>query len=509
MPTVSESPISLTAGDNITVSWSGISSPTGTDWVGVFTQPSDPASSYLNYVYTGGTANGSAPLLVPSYSTPGQNYEVRLYANNSFSLLATSTPAFTVNAPLAAIATRVAGQLAGSTSYGYVDHTDPLQAKFWFPADIRLSPDETRMYVADLGNHAIRWIDMVGGTGVHTLYAGAPLKSPYHIHVNPVTGNLWVTNTWSGTDPSEPERFTAVNTGGLSIVRITPGGTATEVFHGNYPSAQPMWRPRGVVCDTSESSFWIWQDGSPIFISGPSDFIQPKLTLMDSAANFDADYGTVGTSWFNETADVCMDKNGNNWLYWTQYQFDATGVHRTDLGASPTTETRLLTGDTRGIWTTHAKLYRCDTNGHIGVADLDGSNEVVWSTLLPGDTKVSYPVSIVAPDSDAFCYISDSYIARSGGYWGYTMGSDPLHPTYSNHCIWKIELGGTGCPPKAQASSQSISGPARVWGAVNQRVTVVNGPTAILESRNDPCHPTQQSSSSRIQGTRIRLKRPG
>src|SRR5439155_1308415 len=75
--------------DSVSATWSGITSPTSTDWVGLF--PAGAANSaYLFTSYTSGTASGSVPISVPNTAAAG-SYEVRLFAHNGFTLLATAT----------------------------------------------------------------------------------------------------------------------------------------------------------------------------------------------------------------------------------------------------------------------------------------------------------------------------------------------------------------------------------------------------------------------------------
>lgn len=75
-------------GGVLDVAWSGIPNPSATDWVGVF-EPGAPATAYLDWIYTGGTTAGSGSLeLNHTNLTPGETYELRLYANNSYTQLA-------------------------------------------------------------------------------------------------------------------------------------------------------------------------------------------------------------------------------------------------------------------------------------------------------------------------------------------------------------------------------------------------------------------------------------
>jgi hypothetical protein len=73
----------------VTATWSGIVSPTSGDWIGLYAAGA-PDNSALSFRYTGGAASGSLSFNVGAVS-PG-TYELRLFANNSLSRLATSGP---------------------------------------------------------------------------------------------------------------------------------------------------------------------------------------------------------------------------------------------------------------------------------------------------------------------------------------------------------------------------------------------------------------------------------
>ncbi len=88
--TISASPTSVKAGSPVTATWSGISSPTTTDWIGLYTVGAAD-TSYRAWRYTTGTASGNAALTVPA-GTPAGTYELRLFAQNGYTRLATSNP---------------------------------------------------------------------------------------------------------------------------------------------------------------------------------------------------------------------------------------------------------------------------------------------------------------------------------------------------------------------------------------------------------------------------------
>jgi hypothetical protein len=85
--TLSASPTTANPGSTITASWSGITSPTSGDWIGLYPIGA-PDNSPSTWRGTTGAASGSVPLSIGSVS-PG-TYELRLFANNSLVRMATS-----------------------------------------------------------------------------------------------------------------------------------------------------------------------------------------------------------------------------------------------------------------------------------------------------------------------------------------------------------------------------------------------------------------------------------
>jgi len=84
--TLTVSPTSVKKGKTITVSWSGVQSPTSTDWISVY-YPGAPNSQTLYWVYTSscsqkaGSAKASGSCTIPMKREG--TFEVRLFANNS------------------------------------------------------------------------------------------------------------------------------------------------------------------------------------------------------------------------------------------------------------------------------------------------------------------------------------------------------------------------------------------------------------------------------------------
>jgi Ca2+-binding RTX toxin-like protein len=92
--TLSATPSSVAAGGSVTVSWSGVSSPTTTDWIGLY-HPGDASDDQLGWITTssctqtaGATAKSSGSCSFKMPLTPG-TYEFRLLANDGYTVLAT------------------------------------------------------------------------------------------------------------------------------------------------------------------------------------------------------------------------------------------------------------------------------------------------------------------------------------------------------------------------------------------------------------------------------------
>jgi hypothetical protein len=90
----------VVAGSSVTASWSGIASPTSTDWIGLYA-PGSANGAYLAWTYvscsqspSAAKATGSCAFTIPATLAAG-TYELRLLANNSYTSLTTSNP-FTV-----------------------------------------------------------------------------------------------------------------------------------------------------------------------------------------------------------------------------------------------------------------------------------------------------------------------------------------------------------------------------------------------------------------------------
>ena len=93
--TLNASPAALAPGNGVTVSWAGLTSSSPTDWIGLYA-PGAGETSFQSWMYVScsqapvsGRTSGSCV-----YGLPGVagTYELRLFANDGFTRLATSNP---------------------------------------------------------------------------------------------------------------------------------------------------------------------------------------------------------------------------------------------------------------------------------------------------------------------------------------------------------------------------------------------------------------------------------
>ena len=87
-PTLAVSPVKAVAGLTLTAAWQGIAAPTANDWIGVYAA-GRPYATYLTRVVTNGLTSGTTTLALPGVLAAGA-YELRLFANNTFTRLAVS-----------------------------------------------------------------------------------------------------------------------------------------------------------------------------------------------------------------------------------------------------------------------------------------------------------------------------------------------------------------------------------------------------------------------------------
>jgi hypothetical protein len=107
------------SGGSVTAAWTGIPSPSATDWLGLYL-PGTPNSAYLGWIYVNcskspgvARASGSCTFTIPFAVNPG-TYELRLLANNGYTDIITSN-SFTIGNGGPAIGSGAASVPRGSS----------------------------------------------------------------------------------------------------------------------------------------------------------------------------------------------------------------------------------------------------------------------------------------------------------------------------------------------------------------------------------------------------------
>ena len=99
--TLSVSPTTIAAGGTVTATWSGIATPTTTDWIGLYA-PGAANTAFIDWIYVScsktpgaAQASGSCPFVVPTTVAPG-TYQLRLLANDGFTTVLATSNTFSV-----------------------------------------------------------------------------------------------------------------------------------------------------------------------------------------------------------------------------------------------------------------------------------------------------------------------------------------------------------------------------------------------------------------------------
>jgi ELWxxDGT repeat protein/VCBS repeat-containing protein len=228
VPTVSASPASVTAGNPVTTTWSNITSPGPTDWVGLYPSGSTPDPGLVAWAYTNGTAAGSLNLTVPAGSPPGATYELRLFTNNSYERLATSAP-FSVVASATTVSASPASVIPGGTVTATYSGIAVPSATDWVGLyDSSSTPD------AGL----VAWA-FTNGTGAGSLNLVVPA------HLPPGTTyelRLFTNNTYTRMATSAPFSVVASSSSvSASPSTVIPGGSVTATYSGVAAPTATDW----------------------------------------------------------------------------------------------------------------------------------------------------------------------------------------------------------------------------------------------------------------------------
>jgi hypothetical protein len=265
--TLAASPTSAAPGTTITVSWSGIATPTTRDWIGIY-QPGAPDTSYhLGWLYVSGAANGSVPFTLATTLAPG-TYELRLFSNGGYSRLAVTTitvvpgctggslnasptsvaPGGSVTATWSAVCASTStdwiglylpGALDSSyLAYRYTTGTASGSVPFTIPTSVAPGTYELRLFSNNSGKRlAVSNSFQVVVAGCSGSSLGA---SPANV---PLGGS--VTATWSGLCGPTTRDWVGVFLAGSANTSYVAWAYTTGAASGSMNLALPVSLPQG------------------------------------------------------------------------------------------------------------------------------------------------------------------------------------------------------------------------------------------------------------------------
>ncbi|CAN5853049.1 hypothetical protein BH11VER1_BH11VER1_18920 [soil metagenome] len=208
--------------------------------------------------------------------------------------------------------------MAGNSQKGYSGDGGPaLQASFNLPHEIRFDK-EGNYYIADMTNHAIRRVD--AKTGIITTFAGtgqpgyggdggpankAQLKQPHSIQFDP-KGDLYICDIGN-----HAIRKVEMKTGTISTFAGTgkPGATPD----GAPIAGTPLKGPRSMDFDTAGNLWLVTREGNQVF---KLDLAAGKIHLMagTGVSGFTGNGGPAKLATLKGPKGIAIDREGNAWL---------------------------------------------------------------------------------------------------------------------------------------------------------------------------------------------------
>jgi hypothetical protein len=137
--TVTTDKSTYNVGNNIVVSFSGLTSPSANDWIALTFQSNNNPSTYSAWQYTGGGSSGSVTFASSGLQTG--TYVARLYRNNS-SIITAQSPAFTLQPRQSTTSTLVvASGITAGSSFPVTYSGMQGNATDWISVAVAGSPD--------------------------------------------------------------------------------------------------------------------------------------------------------------------------------------------------------------------------------------------------------------------------------------------------------------------------------------------------------------------------------
>ncbi len=208
--------------------------------------------------------------------------------------------------------------VAGNSKKGYSGDGGPaLEASFNLPHEIRFDKDGN-YFIADMTNHAIRRVD--AKTGIITTFAGtgqpgysgdggpankAQLKQPHSIQFGP-DGSLYICDIGNNAIRKVDMKTGMISTfAGTGVAGITPDGAPI--------AGTPMKGPRSMDFDKAGNLWLVTREGNQVL---KFDLTESKIHLIagNGKKGFTGNGGPAKEATLSGPKGIAIDTEGNAWL---------------------------------------------------------------------------------------------------------------------------------------------------------------------------------------------------
>ena len=245
--TLSVAPSSIVQGGSVTATWSGITAPTATDWIGLYpTGASDHYTSRISWQYTTGTASGNVSFTIPATTAPG-TYELRLFTKFTYTRIGKSNTFTVITPPQASLSVTPSSMVAG----GSVTAT-------WSGISAPTATDWIGLYPTGASDHYTSRISWQYTTGT----ASGNVSFTIPATVAPGTYELRLFTNFTYTRIGKSNTFT-VTTPPQASLSVTPssivaGGSVTAAWSGISAPTATDWIGL-FVPGASDTSYPTWR----------------------------------------------------------------------------------------------------------------------------------------------------------------------------------------------------------------------------------------------------------
>lgn len=134
--TLSVSPSQVAPGAATTVTWASIPAPAAKDWIGLYMNDTAADSAFIDWKYvscarTTGAAQASGSCAFTAPTLPGTTYQFRLFANDSFTRLATAGPLVVSNGGVGSVGVSPTSVAQGGTVTFSWSALNPATSRDW------------------------------------------------------------------------------------------------------------------------------------------------------------------------------------------------------------------------------------------------------------------------------------------------------------------------------------------------------------------------------------------